>query len=46
MVDLDRASRLYMPDWLDKFTDGSIIWSYEHWTNVAVTKQFCLMAAK
>ncbi len=48
MVDLDWAdsSRLYTPDWLDKFTDGSIIWLYEYRMNVAVMKQFCLMAAE
>ncbi len=45
-VDLDRASQLYTPDRLDKFTDGSIIWLYKYWTNVAVMKQFCLTAAK
>ncbi len=45
-VDLDRASRLYTPDRLDKFTDDSIIWSYEYQMNVAVMKQFCLMAAE
>ncbi len=40
MVDLDWAnsSQLYMPDQLDEFTDGSIIWSYEY--------RFCLMVAE
>ncbi len=48
MVDLDWADsgRLYMSDRLDEFTDGSIIWSYEYQTNVAVMKQFCLMVAE
>ncbi len=46
MVDLGQARQLYMPNRLDKFTHSSIICSYEYRTNVAVMKQFCLMAAK
>ncbi len=48
MVDLDRADsgQLYMPDRLDEFTDGSMIWSYEYRMNVVVMKQFCLMVTE
>ncbi len=48
MVDLDRADsgRLYTPNRLDEFTNGSIIWLYEYQMNMAVTKRFCLMVTK